>query len=86
MVQLFIFVVLVSLLQNVVGEGRIKSIFDKYRESFSAELLLEVFKESNGQEEFLLNESDNLIAELVTEFPNLLQVETIGYSGEGRPI
>ena len=79
-------VALTNLLHYSQGENRIRTIFETYPESFCAEILLEVFGEENGQEEFLLNESNALIQELVLEFSDLLQVETIGYSLEERPI
>ena len=56
----------------MVAQARLLSIFDSYPDGFCAELLLEVFREENGQEEFLLNETNSLIEELVTEFSDLL--------------
>ena len=78
--------ILLLCLQCAFSQNRIRSIFDNHPEEFSAELLLEVFREENGEEEFLWNETSNLIEELVTEFSDLLQVEAIGYTREDRPL
>ena len=69
-----------------VAQGRIKEIFDRHQDEFNGNVLLEVFKEENGKEEFLLTEANALMDELAIEFSDLLQVETIGYSYEERPI
>ena len=48
-------------LQSIFAQSRIRNIFDRYSDEFNANLLLEVFKEENGEEEFLLNETNLLI-------------------------
>ena len=86
MAYIRILMTLAFLLQSALSDDRIKDIFEKYPDAFSAGILLEVFREDNGQEEFLLNESNALTQELVTEFDDLLQVGIIGYTLEDRPL
>ena len=69
--------------------GRVRRIFDEYAadewEGFDKELLMAVFRETVN-EEFLYEETLDLIDELVDEFPGYIEQSAIGYSGEDRAI
>ena len=53
MAYIRILVTLAFLLQNALGDDRIKAIFEKYPDAFSADILLEVFE--------LVTEFDDLL-------------------------
>ena len=56
--------------------GRLRQLFNKYP-TFSDNLLIEVFHEK-PTEEFLLNESQSLIVEMLGEFADWIEVSQIG--------
>ena len=62
--------------QLATTHGRISQIFDKHP-TFNEELLIEVFHEK-PTEEFLLSETESLLAELILEFGNYIEVSQIG--------
>ena len=62
---------LVSSLLSTVECGRIKSLFSQYPE-FGEDLLIAAFDE-RGESEFLLSETEDLMQELVEEFPDWLE-------------
>ena len=76
---------LIVALAHAESLGRIKSMFDQYPE-FNEDLLVAVFKET-PTDDFLLTETQELVSELVLEFPTWLEKSEIGEpTNEGRHI
>ena len=65
--------------------GRIKALFTEFTD-FNEELLVKAFDEKS-EAEFLLSETEDLIDELVSEFPDWIEKSQIGEAThEGRYI
>ena len=58
------------------SNGRIKSLFDKYPE-FNEDLIIKAFDEK-PTDEFLLSETEDMVDELILEFPDWLEKSSIG--------
>ena len=58
------------------SNGRIKSLFDKYP-VFNEDLIIKAFDEK-PTDEFLLSETEDMVDELILEFPDWLEKSSIG--------